>query len=60
MMEPHYIAICEEHDVRLNTDGTCPKCTDGNGQPFVLDVQSYYLVTEAWWSIKQQREKEQK
>jgi hypothetical protein len=39
-----YYAVCEEHRMALNSDGTCPKCRDANGQSFVLDMQSYFLV----------------
>lgn len=38
-----WVRVCEEHDVPLNEDGTCPQCRDSNGQPFILDMQSYYL-----------------
>lgn len=43
-VETEYYAVCEEHDVPLNLDGTCPMCKDADGQPFVIDMQSYYLV----------------
>jgi len=39
-----YYAACEEHRVALNSDGTCPQCRDANGKPFILDMQSYFLV----------------
>ena len=53
--EPHYIRICYEHEKPLHDDGTCPDCRDENNQPFVLDMQSYYLVTPEWWAIQQKR-----
>ena len=42
-MKAKYIAVCIEHDLPLN-NGMCPLCRDANGQPFVLDMQSYYLA----------------
>jgi hypothetical protein len=39
-----YTSYCEEHELPLNPDGTCPKCRDANGEPFILDMQSIYLV----------------
>lgn len=39
-----YYAVCEEHEAVLNPDGTCPQCRDKDGNPFVLDMQSYFLV----------------
>jgi len=38
-----YIAVCIEHDLPLN-NGMCPICRDADGQPFILDMQSYYLA----------------
>lgn len=35
--------FCTEHELELNPDGTCPKCRDENGEPFILDMQSIYL-----------------
>lgn len=40
---PGYVKVCLEDDSELNPDGTCPQCRDKNGQPFILDMQSYYL-----------------
>lgn len=42
-MEKEYYAVCAEHHIALNLDGSCPECRDGNGQTFPLDMQSYYL-----------------
>lgn len=39
-----YYRVCYDHRVELNKDGTCPLCRDANGEPFVLDMQSYFLV----------------
>jgi hypothetical protein len=44
---PGYWVFCDEHNVALNDDGTCPKCRDANGQPFVLDMQSTYLFPKS-------------
>jgi hypothetical protein len=38
-----YIAHCLEHEIPL-IDGRCEKCRDADGNTFVLDMQSYYLV----------------
>lgn len=38
-----YDAYCEEHELKLNPDGSCPKCRDSQGNPFPLDMQSTYL-----------------
>ncbi len=38
-----YDAYCEEHELKLNPDGSCPKCRDSQGNPFPLDMQSIYL-----------------
>jgi len=57
-----YIAFCEEHELAINPDGTCLRCRDTNGQPFVLDTQSTYLekklslfeaAEQALWDLKQ-------
>lgn len=42
--------MCAEHEIELNTDGTCPCCFDLSFKPFVLDMQSTYLepVTGNW------------
>ncbi len=38
-----YHPVCIEHNIRLNSDGTCPQCRDVQGQPFILDMQGYFL-----------------
>lgn len=40
----NFDVYCMEHKVQLNLDGTCPECRNAQGQPFVLDMQSIYLV----------------
>jgi hypothetical protein len=39
-----YAKFCIEHNIPLDGEGHCPKCRDANGNPFVLDMQSYYLA----------------
>ncbi len=43
MLWPEYEAYCEEHDLKLNPSGSCPKCRDKDGNTFPLDMQSIYL-----------------
>jgi hypothetical protein len=44
---PEYTAYCEDHELKLNPDGSCPECRDSNGQPFPLDMQSIYLSNDS-------------
>jgi hypothetical protein len=46
-----YDAYCAEHHIRLE-DGRCPECRDANGNTFVLDMQSTYLVPKGESSCK--------
>jgi hypothetical protein len=39
-----YDRVCLEHNLKLDKSGHCPECRDSRGQPFTLDMQSYYLV----------------
>jgi hypothetical protein len=42
-----YWILCDEHNIKLNDDGTCPQCRDGAGRTFVLDMQSTYLFPKS-------------
>ena len=37
------VKMCDECKSPINPDGTCPKCRDGHGKPFVVDMQTLYL-----------------
>ena len=37
------VKMCDECKSAINEDGTCPKCRDSKGQPFVVDMQTIYL-----------------
>jgi hypothetical protein len=45
MSETGYYKVCIEHKLRL-VDGRCPECRDKNGNTFILDMQSYFLIRE--------------
>jgi protein gp37 len=43
------IGFCAEHNLPLE-DGRCPTCRDGNGESFVLDMQSIVLSRDSRWT----------
>jgi hypothetical protein len=43
-----YTQYCEEHNVPLYQDGSCPFCFDSEGKRFPLDMQSTYLLKDGF------------